>query len=61
MHPYTFRRENMFLPVELRPAADPAATATSPPRSEQFLELGVDGFFTDNPDVGRATVDAFSG
>ena len=61
VHPYTFRRENTFLPVELRSSADPAGIGDLAAEIEQFLELGVDGFFTDNPDIGRATVDAFTG
>ncbi len=61
VHPYTFRRENMFLPLELRSSTDPAGIGDLAAEIEQFLELGVDGFFTDNPDIGRATVDAFVG
>ena len=60
MHPYTFRRENTFLPLELRSSADPAGIGDLAAEIRQFLELGVDGFFTDNPDIGRATVDAFT-
>jgi len=59
VHPYTFRRENTFLPLELRSSSDPAGIGDLAAEIEQFLELGVDGFFTDNPDIGRATVDAF--
>jgi glycerophosphoryl diester phosphodiesterase len=60
VHPYTFRRENTFLPLELRSSADPAGIGDLAAEIRQFLELGVDGFFTDNPDIGRATVDAFT-
>jgi glycerophosphoryl diester phosphodiesterase len=59
VHPYTFRRENAFLPLELRSSSDPAGIGDLAAEIEQFLELGVDGFFTDNPDIGRAAVDAF--
>ena len=57
VHPYTFRRENPFLPLELRNRADPANPAgIGDLRSEirQFFKLGVDGVFTDNPDIGVA-------
>ena len=61
VHPYTFRRENSFLPLELRSSSDPAGIGDLAAEITQFLELGVDGFFTDNPDIGRAAVDAFAG
>ena len=52
VHPYTFRRENAFLPVDLHsPGGD-----DNPGQLEEemllFMELGVDGVFTDNPDIG---------
>ncbi len=52
VHPYTFRRENAFLPLELRSSADPAGVGDLYAELRQFFELGVDGVFTDNPDVG---------
>jgi glycerophosphoryl diester phosphodiesterase len=57
VHPYTFRRENTFLPLELRSSADPAGIGDLAAEIRQFLDLGIDGFFTDNPDIGRAVVD----
>lgn len=56
VHPYTFRRENSFLPLELRSSADPIAVGDLASEIRQFIDLGVDGFFTDNPDVGFAAV-----
>jgi glycerophosphoryl diester phosphodiesterase len=50
VHPYTFRAENAFLPLELRSSADPAAYGNLFTEIEQFFGLGVDGVFTDNPD-----------
>lgn len=52
VHPYTFRRENAFLPADLHsPGGD-----DKPGQLEEemllFMELGVDGVFTDNPDIG---------
>jgi glycerophosphoryl diester phosphodiesterase len=59
VHPYTFRNENFFLPVDFRqgdPAspAYPGATGNAPAEYELFLELGVDGLFSDYPDTAVA-------
>jgi glycerophosphoryl diester phosphodiesterase len=51
VHPYTFRRENTFLPLELRSSSDPAGIGDLASELRQFFALGVDGVFTDNPDV----------
>jgi glycerophosphoryl diester phosphodiesterase len=51
VHPYTFRNENAFLPLELRSSADPAAYGDAFAEYEQFFALGVDGLFTDNADT----------
>lgn len=52
VHPYTFRAENTFLPAERRSSADPAAYGDVLGELRQFYALGVDGVFTDNPDLG---------
>ena len=51
VHPYTFRNENQFLPLELRsgPVLSDYGDAFS--EYEQFYGLGVDGLFSDNPDT----------
>ncbi len=54
VHPYTFRRENQFLPLELRSSADPNGIGDLEAEIRQFFALGVDGVFTDNPDIGVA-------
>jgi glycerophosphoryl diester phosphodiesterase len=54
VHPYTFRAENTFLPLELRSSADPAAYGDFAAEVRQFFGLGVDGLFTDNPDKAVA-------
>jgi glycerophosphoryl diester phosphodiesterase len=54
VHPYTFRRENAFLPLELRSSADHAGIGDLASELRQFFALGVDGVFTDNPDVAHA-------
>ena len=51
VHPYTFRRENAFLPLELRSGSDPAAYGHIAAEYEQFFELGVDGVFSDHPET----------
>ncbi len=54
VHPYTFRRENTFVPLELRSSADPAGIGDLVSEIRQFIRAGVDGFFTDNADYGVA-------
>jgi glycerophosphoryl diester phosphodiesterase len=58
VHGWTFRRENQFLPVEFRSSADPAAPGDLPGEIRAFLDAGMDGFFTDNPDIGVAAAAA---
>jgi len=56
---YTLRRENAFLPEDLR-GGDPAsplharATGDSAQEHRAFYEAGVDAVFSDNPDVAVA-------
>jgi glycerophosphoryl diester phosphodiesterase len=51
VHPYTFRNENPFLPLELRSSPNPADYGNAFAEYEQFYGLGVDGLFSDNPDT----------
>jgi glycerophosphoryl diester phosphodiesterase len=51
VHPYTFRNENTFLPLELHKGSEPAAYGYAFTEYRQFFELGVDGLFSDNPDT----------
>jgi glycerophosphoryl diester phosphodiesterase len=51
VHPYTFRNENSFLPLELRRGSDPNSWGRSIAEYEQFFGLGVDGVFSDYPDT----------
>ena len=58
LHPWTFRAENMFLPSSLRTGTDPAAHGRLTEEIARFLDLGVDGVFTDFAYIGveaRAT------
>jgi glycerophosphoryl diester phosphodiesterase len=50
VHPYTFRRENRFLPPSLRSGPDPAGIGDAIGELRRFLRLGVDALFTDFPD-----------
>ncbi len=52
VHPFTFRRENSFLPLERRSSTDPAGIGDLVGELRQFIALGVDGYFTDNADLG---------
>ncbi len=56
VHPWTFRAENAFLYADFRRGDDPAAHGDLAGQVRAFLEVGVDGFFTDHPDVGVAAV-----
>jgi len=51
VHPWTFRAENRFLPPELRSSEDPAEHGDLAAELRRFTDLGVDGVFTDFPDV----------
>ena len=59
VHPYTFRAENTFLFTDFRSSADPVEHGDLAGQITAFLEVGVDGFFTDHPDIGVAAVDAW--
>lgn len=61
VHGWTFRAENQFLPADFRSSTDPNANGNLAAEIERFLELGMDGFFTDNPDIGVKARDAFVG
>lgn len=58
VHPYTFRREDYFLAADytdfLAPNGDPEL------EYEQFFDLGVDGVFSDNPDIAVAVRDRYA-
>jgi glycerophosphoryl diester phosphodiesterase len=54
VHPYTFRNENQFLPLEDRSSADPNAYGNAFAEDKRFFAAGVDGIFTDNSDTGVA-------
>ncbi|MFV2144329.1 glycerophosphodiester phosphodiesterase family protein [Isoptericola sp. G70] len=57
VHAWTFRAENTFLPAELRSSDDPAEHGDLAGEIRAFLDAGVDGLFTDHPDVAVAALD----
>ncbi|SMF64526.1 glycerophosphodiester phosphodiesterase [Pseudobacteriovorax antillogorgiicola] len=53
IHPYTFRAENRYLPSDLQSAENqPNQLGDAVSEMKLFLSLGIDGFFTDHPDLG---------
>jgi glycerophosphoryl diester phosphodiesterase len=60
VHPWTFRRENNFLPLDFRQGNPTSpeflrATGDFPAELRLFFRLGVDGLFSDNPDTAVAS------
>jgi glycerophosphoryl diester phosphodiesterase len=56
VHPWTFRRENYFLPLAQKSGVDPRAIGDLESEIEAFLAAGVDGLFSDNPAQAVAAV-----
>lgn len=56
IHGWTFRAENTFLPNEFDIGPSPAGIGNMQGQVRAFLDLGMDGFFTDQPDLGVAAV-----
>ncbi len=56
IHGWTFRAENTFLPNEFDVGPSPAGIGNMQGQVQTFLALGMDGFFTDHPDLGVAAV-----
>ena len=61
VHPYTFRAENSFLPTELRRGTNPNDFGRAIDEQVTFLRAGIDGLFTDQPDVGVVARDEVTG
>lgn len=49
VHPWTFRRENYFLPLGDKRGINPAAHGDLAGEIAAFLKTGIDGLFSDNP------------
>lgn len=52
VHPYTFRAENYFLPVDYRVGTDATGYGRAIDEQVAFLRTGIDGLFTDQADIG---------
>jgi glycerophosphoryl diester phosphodiesterase len=52
VHGWTFRAENRFLPLDHRRSAEPDAVGDLSGEVVRFLDLGMDGVFTDHPNLG---------
>jgi glycerophosphoryl diester phosphodiesterase len=48
VHPWTFRRENYFLPLAQKSGIDPRGIGDVQAEMKAFLATGVDGIFSDN-------------
>ncbi|MDQ3526869.1 MAG: glycerophosphodiester phosphodiesterase [Actinomycetota bacterium] len=59
VHPWTFRAENHFLPADLRSGDDPSDHGDVVAEIVAHLRAGIDGFFTDHPDLGVQAVQAY--
>jgi len=58
VHGWTFRAENVFLPNEFDSSADPAAFGDMAGQVQAFVNLGLDGVFSDQPDLAVAAIAA---
>jgi glycerophosphoryl diester phosphodiesterase len=59
VHGWTFRAENHFLPKEFRADAGPGALGDMAGELRRFLDLGMDGYFTDHPgNRGQAPINS---
>lgn len=48
VHPWTFRRENYFLPLSAKSGIDPRGVGDVESEIRAYLATGIDGFFSDN-------------
>lgn len=61
VHGWTFRAENGFLPTDFQsPDRDPVARGHLAAEITTFLKQGMDGFFTDQADIGVRARDDFA-
>ncbi len=59
VHPYTFRAENDFLPTDFKVGTDPSDYGRILDEITAYLNTGIDGFFTDQADIGVLARDRF--
>ena len=58
VHGWTFRAENIFLPNEFDSSTNTAEFGNLSGQIRAFAVLGIDGIFTDQPDLGVAAIAA---
>lgn len=51
VHVWTLRRENQFMDTRFKAGTDPNAPGDLAAEARAFLDAGVDGIFSDNPDI----------
>ncbi|EON22970.1 glycerophosphoryl diester phosphodiesterase [Nocardioides sp. CF8] len=56
VHVWTLRRENQFMATNFRVGADRNAPGDMYAETQAFLDAGVDGVFSDNPDIASAAL-----
>ncbi|WP_282946110.1 MULTISPECIES: glycerophosphodiester phosphodiesterase [unclassified Sphingopyxis] len=56
VHPWTFRRENYFLPLADKGGVDPAGHGDLAAEIRTYVATGIDGLFSDNPREAVPTV-----
>ena len=59
VHPWTYRAENYFVRPAFRRGTDPKAHGDVAGEIRAALDQGIDGFFTDFPQIGVETRNAF--
>jgi glycerophosphoryl diester phosphodiesterase len=62
VHTWTFRPENRFLAADFRSNAGENARNEQGSITEMqtYLQAGIDGFFSDDSELGRKAIDTFS-
>jgi len=58
VHPWTFRRENFFLPLDYKSGVNPSKAGDLAAEIRAFADAGVDGIFTDNTPEAAAALRA---
>jgi glycerophosphoryl diester phosphodiesterase len=58
---WTLRAENQFMAANYRIGTDPTASGDAVAEDRAFLDAGVDGFFTDQADLGVEARDDWLG
>jgi glycerophosphoryl diester phosphodiesterase len=59
VHVWTLRAENQFMATNFRLGTDPNAHGDLAAETRAFLDAGVDGLFSDHPDIAVAARDAW--